>query len=287
MAKRLNTMTVLRSHPVGSHMVRVYLGGDGFDEFRPANLSDDGSSWDTDMYVKIIFTPPGVELPADFSPSSIRDGFTPEDQPVLRTYTVRRYDRGNREIAIDFVVHGDEGIAGPWAASVQPGETVRFLGPGSGYRPRPDAPWHLLACDEAGLPAVAAALEALPEDATAQVFIEVAEADDELDLAAPTGAQITWVHRGGGSNEVSDEVAGDNAPLIDAVRNAPWLDGEPQVFIHGEAQAVMHNLRRYIRKERGVSAANASISGYWRRGRTEEGFRQWKADLRVTESAAV
>ena len=57
-----------------------------------------------------------------------------------------------------------------------------------------------------------------------------------------------------------------------------------QVFIHGEAQAVMHNLRPYIRKERGVEAKWASISGYWRRGRTEETFRQWKKELAAAEA---
>ena len=99
--------------------------------------------------------------------------------------------------------------------------------------------------------------------------------------------QITWVHRGGPAGEVSDDRAGDNAPLIAAVRETDWLDGEPHVFIHGEAQAVMHNLRPYIRKERGVEAQwAASISGYWRRGRTEEGFRQWKSELRATEESA-
>jgi len=47
----------------------------------------------------------------------------------------------------------------------------------------------------------------------------------------------------------------------------------------------MHNLRPYVRKERGVDAKWASISGYWRRGRTEETFRQWKAELAVAEAA--
>lgn len=133
---------------------------------------------------------------------------------------------------------------------------------------------------------MAAALEALPADAIAKAFIEVAGPDDEVPLNVPAGVQVTWVHRGGPAGEVSDDVAGDNAPLIGAVRETEWLDGEPHVFIHGEAQAVMHNLRSYVRKERGVSAANASISGYWRRGRTEEGFRQWKSELRATEESA-
>lgn len=261
MAKRQNVMTVLRTEDLTRHMRRIWLGGDGFDEF--------ASTGDTDMYVKIQFPQPG------------------QDDPVLRTYTVRRHDPQAREIAIDFVVHGDEGVAGPWAANARPGEVVRFLGPGSGYRPDPEAPWHLLVSDEAGLPALAAAVEALPADAVAKVFVEVAGPDDELHLDAPDRTEITWVHRGATAGAAHDSVAGDNAPIIEAVRSAEWLDGEPQVFIHGEAQAVMKNLRRYVRRDRGVSVERAnSISGYWRRGRTEEGFRQWKKDERAAGGRA-
>ncbi|WP_439032645.1 siderophore-interacting protein [Gordonia terrae] len=285
MAKRVNTMTVLRRERLSPHFVRLYLGGEGFDDFEPA-VGKTGDP-DTDMYVKFVFAPAGVTYAEPFDLQAIRTAEPPERQPVLRTYTVRRVDAAAREIVVDFVVHGSEGIAGPWAASVRPGEMVRFIGPGSGYRPRADAPWHLLASDEAGLPAVAAALESLPADAVAKVVIEVAGPDDELELEAPAGADIVWVHRGGPAGEVDESVAGDNAPLIAAVRDLGWLDGEPHVFIHGEAQAVMHNLRAYIRKERGVSAANASISGYWRRGRTEEGFRKWKADLRAAEEGVA
>lgn len=283
MAKNLNVMTVLRREQLTPHIVRLYLGGDGFDDFVPAG---EPATWDTDMYIKLAFGPDGDPYRGrEFDRKLIRL-LPSREQPVLRTYTVRSIDLAAREIAVDFVVHGDEGIAGPWAARVAAGTAIQFLGPGSGYRPRGDAPWHLLAADEAGLPAVAAALEALPADAIAKVFIEVAGPEDEIELTAPPGADIVWVHRGGAAGEVADDRAGDNAPLISAVRDADWLDGEPQVFIHGEAQAVMHNLRAYVRKERGVSAANASISGYWRRGRTEEGFREWKSELRAAEEAA-
>ncbi|WP_026303640.1 siderophore-interacting protein [Jongsikchunia kroppenstedtii] len=262
MARKLNTMTVQRSKRLTDHMVRVFLGGAGFDELE---LTED-----TDMYVKLVF---GDPEPAD-------------GRPTLRTYTIRAVDREKKEIALDFVVHGDAGLAGPWARSVQPGEEVRFLGPGSGYRPNPEVDWHLLACDEAGLPAVAAALAGMPADAKGTAFIEVAGPADELPLDAPAGIDVTWIHRGVASDELTDDNAGDNAPLVTAVRAAEWPAGRPQVFIHGEAAAVMHNLRRYVRKDRGVPAADASISGYWRRGRTEEGFREWKADLREAEAAA-
>ncbi|WP_164709686.1 SIP domain-containing protein, partial [Rhodococcus opacus] len=85
---------------------------------------------------------------------------------------------------------------------------------------------------------------------------------------------------------IGEEASGDNAPLVAAVRDTAWLPGTAQVFIHGEAQAVMHNLRSYVRKERGVPASAASISGYWRRGRTEEGFRVWKSELAASEGAS-
>lgn len=257
MARKRTTMTVARTEQLSAHLVRVHLGDPGFDDFTANEF--------TDAYVKLLFDRP--------------------DGEVMRTYTVRSVDTAAREIAIDFVVHGDEGIAGPWAASVRPGEQITFFGPSGAYAPRADADWHLLAGDEAALPAISAAVEALPEGAPAKVFVEVADASDEIAIPSKALVDITWVHRGGAAHEVGDDRAGDNAPLIAAVRNAPWLPGQPQVFIHGEAQAVMHNLRRYIRRERGVSAEFASISGYWRRGRTEEGFRVWKKELAEAETA--
>ena len=79
-------------------------------------------------------------------------------------------------MAIDFVIHGDEGLAGPWAAHAQPGDEISFMGPGGKWAPSADADAHLLVGDEAAIPAIAAALEALPADARASVFLEVASA---------------------------------------------------------------------------------------------------------------
>ena len=47
MAKRVNTMTVLRRERISPHFVRLYLGGEGFDDFRPA-LGKSGEP-DTDI----------------------------------------------------------------------------------------------------------------------------------------------------------------------------------------------------------------------------------------------
>ena len=258
-------------------MIRVVLGG-GFDTFTPTQF--------TDSYVKIVIPRPGVDvsaLPAPLTLDSFKE-LPDERQPVVRTYTVRHVDTERREISIDFVVHGEHGVAGPWAGSVAPGDPAYLMGPSGAYAPDPAADWHLFAGDEAGLPAISTALEALPPNAVGLAFIEVSGPDDELPIAVPEGVDVRWIYRGGRADLVGEEAAGDRAPLIAAVKEAQWLPGQVQVFIHGEAQAVMHNLRSYIRKERGVDAKWASISGYWRRGRTEETFRQWKAELAKAES---
>lgn len=85
------------------------------------------------------------------------------------------------------------------------------------------------------------------------MFVEVAGPQDEIDFDTRGDVDVVWVHRGAGADEVGEEHAGDNAPLVAAVRSAEWPPGQVQVFIHGEAQTVMHNLRPYIRKERGVA----------------------------------
>jgi NADPH-dependent ferric siderophore reductase len=277
----VHTFEVLRTEQVTPHLVRVVLGGSGFDTFKPNDF--------TDAYVKIVFVKNRVDVGALPQPLTL-DSFNElplEDRPTVRTYTVRSVDPERRELAIDFVVHGEHGVAGPWATAATPGQPAYLMGPSGAYAPDPDADWHLLAGDEAALPAISRALEALPDNAIGRVFIEIAGPEDEIPLKAPAGVGVNWIYRGGRADLVPEDMAGDHAPLIAAVREANWLPGQVQVFIHGEAQTVMHNLRPYIRKERGVEAKwAASISGYWRRGRTEETFRQWKRELAEAEEGA-
>jgi NADPH-dependent ferric siderophore reductase len=277
----VHTFEVVRTEQLTSHMVRVVLGGNGFDTFTPSEF--------TDSYIKLVFVADNIDVAALPQPLTL-DSFADlpaAKKPVVRTITVRRADPAAREIAVDIAVHGDHGAAGPWAATAQPGQPVYLMGPSGAYAPDPAADWYLLAGDETALPAISVALEALPVNAIGRVFVEIGEPEDEIPLTAPDGVQINWLYRGGRADLVGEDRAGDNAPLVEAVKTALWLPGQVHAFVHGEAQAVMHNLRPYIRKERGVEAKWASISGYWRRGRTEETFRQWKKELAAAESGSL
>jgi NADPH-dependent ferric siderophore reductase len=277
----LQSFEVVGTKRLTQHMVRVVLGSSAFDTFVPSKF--------TDSYVKMAFVADDVDAARLAQPLTLDSfaGLAPEKRPSVRTMTVRNVDVAAREITVDIVVHGEHGVAGPWAAAAQPGQPIYLMGPGGAYTPDPAADWHLLAGDESALPAMAAALEALPANAVGKAFIEVAGQEDEIPLTAPKSVEVSWVYRGGRADLVPEDHAGDHAPLIEAVTTTPWLPGQVHVFIHGEAQTVMHNLRSYIRKERGVDAKWASsISGYWRRGRTEETFRQWKKELAAAEAGA-
>jgi NADPH-dependent ferric siderophore reductase len=277
----LHTFEVVGSEELTSHMVRVVLGGSGFETFMPSEF--------TDSYVKLVFVGDDVDMAGLPHPLTLDSfaGLSAEKQPVIRTMTVRRVDPAARQITIDFVVHGEHGAAGRWAVAAEPGQPVYLMGPSGAYAPDPAADWHLFVGDESALPAISVALEALPPKAIGKAFIEVAGPGDEIPLTVPDGVELNWIYRGGRADLVPDDRAGDQAPLIEAVKSALWLPGQAHVFVHGEAQAVMHNLRPYIRKDREVNAKWASISGYWRRGRTEETFRQWKKELAAAEEATA
>jgi NADPH-dependent ferric siderophore reductase len=235
--------------------------------FASEDLSAFADSEHTDRYVKLSFPQP--------------DGST-----IVRTYTALEPDVAAGSFAVDFVVHGDEGTAGPWAAAAEAGDTLTMRGPGGGYAPDPAVDWHLLAGDESALPAIRAALAALPEDARGYAVVEVPSAEHEQDLAAPAGVDIRWLHTGAASHRALADAEGVEPPLLAAVRALDWPAGRVQAFVHGEAQSVMHGVRPFLLKEKGLPRADVSISGYWRRGRTEETFRQWKRDLAEAEASS-
>ncbi|MER5810296.1 siderophore-interacting protein [Streptomyces sp. NPDC002033] len=266
-ARRVGTAVVVRTERLTPHMVRIVLGGDG--------LADFGTGVYTDHYVKLLFAPEGVRYAEPWDLEQIRSTHPREAWPRQRAYTVRAWDPSHRELTLDFVVHGDEGLAGPWAARVQPGETVHFLGPGGAYAPDPTAGWHLLAGDESALPAIAAAMERMPAGARVHAFVEVDGPADEQKIATPDGVVPVWLHRG-------DRPVG--AALVEAVTSMEFPSTDVHVFVHGEAGFVK-DLRRHLRLDRGVARERLSISGYWRQGETDEGWRAIKRDWNATVEA--
>ncbi|MFI5703100.1 siderophore-interacting protein [Streptomyces xanthochromogenes] len=259
-APKINEARVVRTERITPHMVRVVLGGE--------SLAGFGVGEHTDHYIKLLFPAQGVSYPEPFDMERIRAEFPRAQWPSTRAYTVRAWDAELGELTVDFVVHGDEGLAGPWALRVQPGETVRFLGPGGGYAPDPAADWHLLAGDESALPAIAAALERMPAGALVHALVEVAGPEEEQKISTPDGVAVTWLHRG---------EAAVGSQLVGAVKDLEFPAGDVHAFVHGEAGFVKE-LRALLRVERNVPRERLSISGYWRLGQDDDAWRAAKRE---------
>ena len=253
-------LTVVRREELSPHMIRIVAGGDGFDDYIDNSF--------VDRYVKIVFPQPGVEYARPLDLWTIRETMPREQWPFTRTYTVRWVDAAARELAIDFVIHGDEGLAGPWAAAAQPGDALTFTGPGGAYNPAPGADWYLFAGDEAALPAIAASLESLPPEARGLAFVEVDSDADIQSISAPAGVDITWLRRNG-------VPAGTSDLLVSAVADAEWPAGRVDVFAHGE-RGYMKALRDVLFVQRGLERKQVSLSGYWAQGRVEDDFQAEK-----------
>ena len=253
-------MEVLRSERIAPSLVRVWIGGSGFGTFVPNDF--------TDAYVKLHFAKPELGLEPPYDLQALRTTLAPEDLPVTRTYTVRAIAAD--AIAVDFVVHGDEGIAGPWAAAVRPGERVVFGGPGGAFSPDAAADWHLFAGDESALPSILRALEALPATARGIAVLEVRDASEEVALVRPAGVAVRWLHRG----EPRQASVG---LLAEAVAALEWPAGRVQVFAHGERES-MKAMREELFGHRGLERAQVSLSGYWALGRTEDRFQAEKRE---------
>ena len=114
---------------VTPRMVRIEFGGEGLEGFAAGEF--------TDHYVKFQFPPRDADYAAPFDQEEIRATRPREEWPRTRTYSVRAWDPERLRLTVDFVVHGDEGVAGPWAQHAAAGITFSFKAPAAHTRPIP------------------------------------------------------------------------------------------------------------------------------------------------------
>lgn len=248
---------VVRRSRVSPHVVRLTLGGGdlagfprhGYDHwFRlfvpradgPTDFSHLPEQFGMAGYVKYLTTPAG-------------------ERPVVRNYTVREHREAAGEVDVDFVVHGEDGVAGPWAARAEPGERVALLDQGRGFDLLDDADFHVLAGDESALPAIAGILRDLPRDAQGLALIEVPEAADAQPLDPPSGFEIRWLAR-------TDGGVAPGVTALEALRGfVPENPATLSAYVVGE-QALAAEGRRHL-VSLGVPKARIAFVGYWRIGK--------------------
>ncbi|MFC4140031.1 MULTISPECIES: siderophore-interacting protein [unclassified Microbacterium] len=166
---------------------------------------------------------------------------------------------GEDWLEVEFAVHGDEGVAAPWAATAPLGATIGVGGPRGSQliEGTPDA-WMLVG-DETAIPAIRRFARTLPAEVPARIVIEVKSAADEIWIDAPVA--IEWLHRG-------DAPAGSALiAFLDGLDAADRPGADTFVFIAAE-QAIVKSGRALLERW-DIPAAQAIVKGYWKRGEAE------------------
>ncbi len=254
-----------------------------------------------DQRIKLLF--PGADgtpsqLPVEGDWQAARRKLPAEQQPPMRTYTIRALRLQPAQMDVDFVLHGVNGPASAWATHARPGDRLQMVVPNKAYSGDPGGyEWLppagirkvLLMGDETALPAIAGILEELqgyPDHPDVQAFIEVPYESDCIDLRCHPLARINWLPRdllGARHGETLIHAARELAelppansqrrPIKVSERNDEqrlWETAQPAdndfyAWVAGESATVM-NIRRHLINERGQERRNLTLMGYWRLG---------------------
>jgi len=216
-----------------------------------------------------------------------------EQRNPIRTYTIRSPRPVDREIDIDFALHGTDGPASAWATEASVGDPLFVVGPDSrSEEPAGGIEWKpgkatsvLIAGDETAAPAICSIVESLPAHTVGEVCIEVPTDADALPLAAPDGVRVTWLARGGAAHGVRLSAAVHDwgrkrsaaAVAVELAEPDPdevlWevpdgVAGGEYAWLAGEAGTITA-LRRHLVRDLGIDRRSIAFMGYWREGRAE------------------
>ncbi len=166
---------------------------------------------------------------------------------------------GDDWLDVEFAVHGDQGVAAPWAANAPLGSPIGVGGPrGSAVITGTPGAW-LLVGDETAIPAIRRFAALIADDAPARIVIETVSAGREVDVEAPV--EVEWLHRG-------DAPAGSALiGFLNALSVHDAIGEDPFLFIAAEQSIVKPG--RALLERWGVDSSNAVVKGYWKRGEAE------------------
>lgn len=246
---------VTATQRLSPHLVRITLGGGDVAAFPRHGY---------DQWVRLFFPHPErgdadySKLPDTFGVGGYVKYLTQAsgNRPAVRSYTIREH-RGD-EVDIDFVVHGDLGLAGPWAAKASVGEQVAFIDQGCGFDLSADTDEHILVGDESAMPAILGILRDLPESSRGVALIEVPDIADAQDVTAPEGVQLRWI--------VRRDSARPGETVLGVLREVtPERPESCSAFVVGEQRLVAEGRRHLVAA--GVPKTRIGFTGFWRIGK--------------------
>jgi len=246
-------LQVANKKPVGMGLTRITLSGPELTGFP---VESNGA------HIKVFLPQPHQKIPRlpELTDTGIKWP-SAEDKPITRTYSVRAFRPLKNELDIDFVNHSSDSPASGWAVNAKKGDFLGIAGPGG---PKPliaPSQWYLFAGDLSALPAIAALIETLPNDARGKALVEVDDVNNMIPLKRPDLLDIEWIVRKSGSEALLNRIKEIGIEV----------EVKSSAFIAGESRTVV-NIRDHLVTHYSFTKKNLYAVPYWRRGDDEESY---------------
>ncbi|WP_158966472.1 siderophore-interacting protein [Paraglaciecola sp. L3A3] len=238
MGPKMRMTKVLSVTELSPHMRRIILTGEALNDLPEGKQS---------AHVKAIFPDPNDvnKMPR----LGLYFGF----KKWMRSYTVRAFDKQNLQLTLDFAVNDHQGLASNWALNAQPGDHLGIAGSGGDTKHTDlHADRHLFFGDITALPAIAATLELLPENAQGRVWIQVPDTLDIQTLIAPQGIEINWLVTG---DKLTEQ-------FLTGLQSEPENLDNTAIFIAAEA-SIVRQLKSYLNQHCHYDKRLLYASAYW------------------------
>lgn len=247
-----DVFTVKAKEYITPHYIRITLTGN-VALFKDSTLGDNNK----------IFIPPEGMTEVHMRSYDHEKGewiLPPEHlRPIMRTYTHRAINVENKELVIDFVDHGLDGVASSWAIQAQKGSKLGVAMKRTTKKLYPEKDWYLLVGDATAIPVLSVILEGLPSTAKGICMIEVHGKEDEQSIHTKADFAFRWLH-----NPLPEK----GSELARELRKITLPEGPKFGFVACEFSSVK-SIRQYLRKERNWNKDELYAYAYWKAEFTE------------------
>ncbi|AWM12748.1 NADPH-dependent ferric siderophore reductase [Flavobacterium sediminis] len=241
-------LTLKEKKYVTPHYIRIVLTGDEIANFKDAKVGDNNK----------IAIPKSKDVV--LNSGSLQQRESVKENFYIRTYTLRALDWEQGEMVVDFVAHGDEGPASSWAIHAEVGDKLGVMMKVKNKALFPEeANRYFLFGDHTAVPVVSVMLEKLPVEAKGEVFLEVFDESDILDLEAPKGIKVNWLlnSKPGQQSSLFTKLSQLNLAAKDFVFAA---------CEHGFA----NQMQSHLREQEILERKDWQVYAYWKYGVSED-----------------